>query len=114
MDFKRLLSRSRFLFLVFPLHGLLTAGGVGCGSISTNTLSTSSSLYGAFGHFKNGHDGYYGYYGCTDGYGYDDPVYGVGCDDQRSVYGDPYGEPYGNPYGNPYGGYGYGGYGYAP
>ena len=103
MDFKRLLSRARFLFLVFPLHGLLTSGGVGCGSMSANTLSTTSPLYGAFGHFKNGHDGYYGYYGCTDGYGYDDPAYGIGCDDQRSVYGDPYGDTYG--------GYGYG---YAP
>jgi hypothetical protein len=110
MDFKRLLSRARFLALVFPLHGLLTAGGVGCGSVSTNAVSTSSSLYGAFGKHGNGHAGYYGYYGCTDGYGYDDPIYGIGCDDgsTTSIYGDPYGS-----YGN-YGYGGYGGYGYAP
>ena len=93
MDFRRLLSRARFLALVFPLHGLVTAGGVGCGTVSTNQLSTSSSIYGAFGKVGNGHPGYYGYYGCTDGYGYDDPIYGIGCDD--GGYGDIYGPGYG-------------------
>lgn len=93
MDVKHILSRARLLFLLFPLHGLLTAGGVGCGSVTANHLSTSSSIYGAYGHFGNGHSGYYGYYGCTDGYGYEDPVYGTGCDDGRTDYG--YGFNYG-------------------
>jgi hypothetical protein len=93
MNFKRALSRARFLALIFPLHGLLTAGGVGCGSVSTNQLSTSSSLYGAFGKGEHGHPGYYGYYGCSDGYGYDDPIYGIGCDE--GSFGDPYGYGYG-------------------
>jgi len=84
---KRIVSNARLLVLLFPLHGLLTAAGVGCGTVSTNHLSSNSALYGAFGRIGNGHYGYYGYYGCTDGYGYDDPTYGIGCDNLSSQSG---------------------------
>ncbi len=83
---RTIFTYTRWLALAFPLWGLLSAVQVGCGSSTTNSISSAS--YGAYGRGPHGHYGYYGYYGCGDGYGYlDENEYGYEvpeCDDGSS------------------------------
>ncbi len=87
---RSILSHARWLALAFPLYGVLSSVQIGCGSTTTNQIS--STAYGAYGRGPHGHYGYYGYYGCTDGYGYLVDVYGYEtpeCDDATSPYYGP-------------------------